>query len=289
MTTPSASAGPHLLGPADVRVLAEQHGIVPTKQRGQNFVIDPNTVRRIVRAADLSPDDVVLEIGPGLGSLTLGLLGSARQVAAVEVDARLVGALPTTISTYAPERAGRLCVLHLDALDLTPDAVPEPPSTLVANLPYNVAVPVLLHLLATFDGLHRGLVMVQREVADRLTAGPGSRTYGVPSVKLAWYADVRRAGVIGRRVFWPAPRVDSALVSLTRRPAPSTAASREQVFAVIETAFGQRRKTLRAALAGRYDPAAVREALVQAEVDPAVRPERLGVADFARVAAALTP
>ncbi|HEX6247157.1 MAG TPA: 16S rRNA (adenine(1518)-N(6)/adenine(1519)-N(6))-dimethyltransferase RsmA [Nocardioidaceae bacterium] len=281
------SAGPRLLGPADVRSLAEDLGIRPTKQRGQNFVIDANTVRRIVRTAGLEPDDVVVEVGPGLGSLTLALLGSVSRVVAIEVDPLLAAALPATVARYAPDQAGRLEVVEADAMRVT--SLPGPPPTaLVANLPYNVSVPVLLHLLALLPSLRKGLVMVQAEVADRLAAPPGSRTYGVPSVKGAWYADVRRAGAVGRNVFWPAPNVDSGLVAWERRDPPEVAVSREEVFAVVDAAFAQRRKTLRAALKGLAGSAAVAEAaLAHAGVDPTARGEALGVEAFARIAEGL--
>jgi 16S rRNA (adenine1518-N6/adenine1519-N6)-dimethyltransferase len=281
------SAGPSLLGPADVRALASRHGVRPTKQRGQNFVIDANTVRRIVRAAGLRPDDVVVEVGPGLGSLTLALLGEVGRVVAIEVDPVLAAALPETLAAYAPELADRCEVLAADALRLV--EVPGPaPTALVANLPYNVSVPVLLHMLALLPSLERGLVMVQSEVADRLAATPGSKVYGIPSVKAAWYADVRRAGAVGRTVFWPAPNVDSGLVSWTRREPPATTATREQVFTVVDAAFAQRRKALRGALrtlAGSSE--AAEEALVAAGIDPMARGESLGVAEFARIAEAL--
>src|SRR4051794_10281938 len=198
-------AGPEvkLLGAGDVRRIAGELGLRPTKQRGQNFVIDANTVRRIVRESGVGLDDVVVEVGPGLGSLTLALLEVADRVVAVEVDDLLAARLPATVAEHAPGREGRCEVVHADALRI--DALPGPPATaLVANLPYNVSVPVLLHLLTVLPSLEKGLVMVQAEVADRLAAGPGSRTYGVPSVKAAWFADVRRAGVVGRTVFWPA-------------------------------------------------------------------------------------
>src|SRR3954464_3240267 len=278
------SAGPSLLGPADVRALAEQLGIRPTKQRGQNFVIDANTVRRIVREAGVGADDVVVEVGPGLGSLTLALVDVVGRVVAIEIDPVLAAALPATLASYAPEEAARCEVLAADALRVT--EIPGPPPTaLVANLPYNVSVPVLLHLLALLPSLERGLVMVQSEVADRLAAKPGSKVYGVPSVKAAWYADVRRAGAIGRTVFWPAPNVDSGLVAWVRRDPPATTVSREQVFRLVDAAFGQRRKTLRAALAGWAGSApAAEEALRAAGIDPRTRGEQLSVADFARLA-----
>ncbi|WP_202865399.1 16S rRNA (adenine(1518)-N(6)/adenine(1519)-N(6))-dimethyltransferase RsmA [Ornithinimicrobium sufpigmenti] len=275
----------HLLGPAQVRELAARLGVRPTKAWGQNFVIDKGTVRRIVRAAEVGPDDVVLEVGPGLGSLTLALLPQVRHVTAVEIDPVLAGQLPETVATRAPHLADRLTVLQTDALRVA--ELPDPqPTALVANLPYNVAVPVVLHLLATVPTLETVLVMVQLEVAERLAAAPGSKVYGVPSVKANWYAEVSGAGRIGRNVFWPAPNVDSGLVRMVRREPPVTAASRQAVFAVVDAAFAQRRKTLRAALSGwAGSPAAAEEALRAAGVDPRARGEVLGVADFARIAA----
>jgi 16S rRNA (adenine1518-N6/adenine1519-N6)-dimethyltransferase len=283
-----------LLGPADVRELARALGVQPTKQRGQNFVIDANTVRRIVRTADVRADDVVLEIGPGLGSLTLALLQSAERVVAVEVDDQLAAGLPATVRARLPHRADHFTLVHADAmrLDATQvdatqtDRLPgEPPTALVANLPYNVAVPVLLHMLATFPTLQRALVMVQSEVADRLAAAPGSKVYGVPSVKASWYCEVKRAGAIGRNVFWPAPNVDSGLVSLVRRDPPRTSASRDEVFAVVDAAFAQRRKTLRSALAGwAGSAAAAEEALTRAGISPRARGEALTVEEFAAIA-----
>jgi 16S rRNA (adenine1518-N6/adenine1519-N6)-dimethyltransferase len=252
-------------------------------------VHDGNTVRRIVRAAELNADDVVLEVGPGLGSLTLGLLPAVSHVVAVEVDPVLAEALPGTVREHAPDLADRLTVVAADALRVT--SLPGPsPTVLVANLPYNVAVPVLLHLLATFPTIERSLVMVQAEVAERLAAQPGSKTYGVPSVKARWYADVRRAGVVGRMVFWPAPNVDSGLVALRRHTPPATSATRDQVFEVVDAAFAQRRKTLRAALAGwAGSPAAAEAALLAAGIDPSRRGEDLAVEDFARLAAHRQP
>jgi 16S rRNA (adenine1518-N6/adenine1519-N6)-dimethyltransferase len=281
------SAGPTLLGPADVRALAARLGIRPTKQRGQNFVIDANTVRRIVRTADLRPDDVVVEVGPGLGSLTLALLGEVRRVVAIEVDPLLAAALPDTLAAYAPDLADRCEVVAADALHV--ESIPGPaPTALVANLPYNVSVPVLLHLLALLPTLERGLVMVQSEVADRLAAAPGSKVYGIPSVKAAWYADVRRAGVIGRNVFWPAPNVDSGLVAWTRREPLVTSASREQVFAVVDAAFAHRRKALRGVLRGLAGSGdAAEAALTKAGIDPLARGESLTVEEFARLTEAL--
>ena len=276
--------GAALLGPVEVRAIAARLGLRPTKTLGQNFVIDPNTVRRIVRVAEVVPDDAVVEVGPGLGSLTLGLLPAVASVVAVEIDPVLAGALPGTVAERAPAYADRLTVVTADALRL--DELPGlPPTTLVANLPYNVAVPVLLTMLERFGTLRRVLVMVQAEVADRLAAPPGSRTYGVPSVKAAWYADVRRAGAIGRAVFWPAPNVDSGLVALTRREPPPTTAGRAEVFAVVDAAFAQRRKTLRAALSQwAGSPDAAEQALRSAGIDPRTRGEALAVEDFARLA-----
>src|SRR6478609_2922642 len=263
---------PRLLGAAEVRTLAARLDLHPTKQRGQNFVIDPNTVRRIVRESGITADDVVLEVGPGLGSLTLALLEVAGRVVAIELDEKLAGLLPETISTFAPAQAGRFEVVLADALRV--DAVPGPqPTALVANLPYNVSVPVLLHLLALLPSLRHGLVMVQAEVADRLAAEPGSKVYGVPSVKAAWYADVRRAGAVGRNVFWPAPNVDSGLVAWTSHAPPATTATREQVFTVVDAAFAQRRKALRGALRALATTEEVGAALEAAGVDPLARGE----------------
>jgi 16S rRNA (adenine1518-N6/adenine1519-N6)-dimethyltransferase len=267
--------------------LAEALGVRPTKQRGQNFVIDPNTVRRIVRTAEVGPDDVVVEVGPGLGSLTLALLETGARVTAIEIDPVLAAALPATVARFAPDQADRVEVVEADAMKVTELPGP-PPTSLVANLPYNVAVPVLLHLLALLPSVRSGLVMVQSEVADRLAAPPGSRTYGVPSAKAAWYADVRRAGAIGRNVFWPAPNVDSGLVAWTRRQPPVDDVAREDVFAVVDAAFAQRRKTVRAALRSRFDTEAVDAALAAAGIEPTVRGEQLEVADFARIARGLT-
>jgi 16S rRNA (adenine1518-N6/adenine1519-N6)-dimethyltransferase len=290
-----------LLGPAEIREIAGRLGVRPSKRLGQNFVVDPGTVRRIVTLADIGPGDVVLEVGPGFGSLTLGLLAAAGRVIAVEVDPVLAAELPRTVAARAPGLAPRLAVVTADAARVTPDGLrrsprltnlPDPPpapggepSVLAANLPYNVAVPVVLHLLATVPSLERGLVMVQAEVADRMTAPPGSRVYGVPSVKLAWYASARRAGAVPRSVFWPVPNVDSGLVAFTRRPPPDPEVPREEVFAVVDVAFAQRRKTLRAALA-RWagSPDAAERILREAGVDPGARGESLTVAEFTRIA-----
>ncbi len=287
MSPSSEPCGPAgLLGPAEIRDLAARLGVTPTRKLGQNFVHDANTVRRIVRAAGLAPDDVVLEVGPGLGSLTLGLLPAARRVVAVEIDPRLAGVLPRTVAAHAPRYADRLSVLTADALAVPAAALPEAPTALVANLPYNVAVPVLLHLLAELPSLRHGLVMVQREVADRLVAGPGSRAYGVPSVKLAWYADARPAGRVPPTVFWPVPNVDSGLVAFARHEPPAEPARRDAVFAVVDAAFAQRRKMLRSALAGWAGGAeAATEVLVRAGVAPTARAEQLGIDQFAAISA----
>lgn len=273
-----------LLGPAEIRAYAARLGVSPTKRLGQNFVHDPNTVRRIVAAADLDPEDVVLEVGPGLGSLTLGLLEKAAHVHAVEIDPVLAVALPQTVAQRSP--GAGLTVHHADALKVSAEDFTPAPTALVANLPYNVAVPVVLHLLATLPSLLHGLVMVQLEVAERLTAGPGSKVYGIPSVKLAWYARSKMAGKVPPAVFWPVPNVDSGLVAFTRHD-PPTDTARADVFAVIDAAFAQRRKTLRAALAGWAGSAAAAEAVLRtAGVDPQARGEALTVSQFAAIAAA---
>jgi len=279
-----------LLSPADVRKLAERLGVRPSKRLGQNFVIEQGTVRRIAALAAPAPDDVVLEVGPGLGSLTLALLeAGAGRIVAVEIDQALAGDLPRTLADRAPALADRVTVISADALRVGERDLPAAPSMLVANLPYNVAVPVVLHLLAAVPSLARGLVMVQAEVADRMCAAPGSRVYGAPSVKLAWYAAARPAGTVPRTVFWPVPNVDSRLVAFTRTDPPATSATREAVFALVDAAFGQRRKTLRAALAGWAGSAPEAERLLRAAgIDPGARGEALSVAQFARLAAART-
>jgi 16S rRNA (adenine1518-N6/adenine1519-N6)-dimethyltransferase len=281
------SAGVALLGPAEIRRLADRIGLRPTKTLGQNFVHDANTVRRIVAAARVGEADHVLEVGPGLGSLTLALLQTAATVTAIEIDPRLAALLPETIAGHAAGRAGDLRVIGADALAVRASDLPQPPTALVANLPYNVAVPVLLHLLAEIDSLRRVLVMVQAEVADRLVAPPGSRTYGAPSAKLAWYGPARRAGSVGRAVFWPVPGVDSALVAVERLPVLRSADPRvrREVFAVIDAAFAQRRKTVRSALARWAGSAERAERLCRAAgVDPGVRGEVLGIEAFVALA-----
>jgi 16S rRNA (adenine1518-N6/adenine1519-N6)-dimethyltransferase len=278
------SLPPRLLGATDVRRIASEVGIRPTKQLGQNFVIDANTVRRIVRTAGVGADDVVVEIGPGLGSLTLELLQAVRRVTAIEIDPILAERLPATVAEFAPDHADRLTLIPADAMRI--DTLPDPaPTAMVANLPYNVSVPVLLHFLERFSSITHGLVMVQAEVGHRLAAGPGSRTYGIPSLKAAWYADVSLAGTIGRAVFWPAPNVDSALVAWRRRDEPGDDDLRRRTFALVDAAFSQRRKTLRAALTGAFGSAPEAEAgLVAADIDPSARGEQLTITDFARLA-----
>nr|WP_239536919.1 16S rRNA (adenine(1518)-N(6)/adenine(1519)-N(6))-dimethyltransferase RsmA [Arthrobacter roseus] len=272
-----------MLGAGDIRRLAAHLDIRPTKALGQNFVIDGNTIRRIVSAAGLDETETVLEVGPGLGSLTLGLLDAAARVVAVEIDPALAGLLSDTVAKVRPGAQDRLTVVLADAMRVT--ELPYSPTALVANLPYNVAVPVVLNLLERFPSLEHGLVMVQDEVADRLAAPPGSRTYGVPSVKAAWYSQMQKAGVIGMNVFWPAPKIASGLVRFTRRDPPQTTATRQEVFAVIDAAFAQRRKTLRAALAGwAGSPVAAEQAIRHAGVDPSARGEVLDVKAFARIA-----
>ncbi|WP_296664606.1 16S rRNA (adenine(1518)-N(6)/adenine(1519)-N(6))-dimethyltransferase RsmA [Demequina sp.] len=256
------------------------------KKWGQNFVVDAGTVRRIARMSAVGPGDRVVEVGPGLGSLTLALLETGADVTAVEIDPVLAAALPGTVAERAPEHSARLDVIQADALHVA--ELPSAPRALVANLPYNVSVPVILHFLETFPSLERVLVMVQAEVGARLAAPPGSRTYGIPSAKAAWYCSVRHAGNVGRAVFWPVPRVDSSLVLMERRDPPVTTASRVEVFAVIDAAFAQRRKALRGALAGvAGSPARAESALRDAGIEPLTRGEQLAVGDFARVAESL--
>jgi 16S rRNA (adenine1518-N6/adenine1519-N6)-dimethyltransferase len=276
-----------LLGAADVREIAARLGVRPTKRLGQNFVVEQGTVRQIAALADPRPGDVILEVGPGLGSLTLALLEQGAEVdariVAVEIDPVLAAELPRTVAARAPTVASRVEVVHADALAVR--ELPTTPTVLAANLPYNVAVPVILHLLAAFPSLAHGVVMVQAEVADRMCAAPGSRAYGVPSAKLAWFAAPRPAGTVPRSVFWPVPNVDSKLVAFTRHDALAVAVSRAEIFAVIDAAFGQRRKTLRSALAGWAGSAAEAERLLRtAGIDPGARGEALGIAEFARIA-----
>ncbi|TYQ11185.1 UNVERIFIED_ORG: 16S rRNA (adenine1518-N6/adenine1519-N6)-dimethyltransferase [Gordonia westfalica J30] len=277
---------PRLLGPAQIRELAAEVGVRPTKTLGQNFVHDANTVRRIVTASGVGSDDVVLEVGPGLGSLTLALLGTAGRVVAIEIDPILAQRIPQTVAEFAPAQSGNFDVVLADALQVTRDDLPVVPTALVANLPYNVSVPVLLHLLGLFPEITTALVMVQAEVADRLAAPPGSRTYGVPSVKARYHGRVSRAGAVGRNVFWPEPKVESGLVRIERTDDyPIDPVFRQTVFAVIDAAFAQRRKTMRSALAGWAGSAAEAERRLRAaDIDPGIRGEKLDVDDFVRLA-----
>ncbi|GAA2179000.1 16S rRNA (adenine(1518)-N(6)/adenine(1519)-N(6)) -dimethyltransferase RsmA [Leucobacter tardus] len=287
----------NLLGPAEVRELAARLDVTPTKKLGQNFVIDPNTVRKIVRAAGVERGDRVIEIGPGLGSLTLGLTEAGAHVTAIEIDGRLAAELPRTAEAMQPElvdggpEVGSLRVVHSDALELAAehlDAQLERPEVLVANLPYNVSVPILMHLLELIPSLRSGLVMVQAEVGYRVAAGPGSKEYGSPSAKAAWYGEWRIAGTVSRRIFWPVPGVDSVLVSFTRRDAPrGTDVERAQTFALVNAAFAQRRKMLRQALQSVLGPAQrVVELCAAAGVDPTARAEQLAIDEYLAVARA---
>ena len=272
-----------LLGAAQIRQLAAQLDIKPTKKLGQNFVIDPNTVSRIANEAKLNSEDIVLEVGPGLGSLTLAMLPQVKKVLAVEVDSRLADQLPATVEKFAPSFVDRLVVLNEDAMKLT--SLPEQPTKLVANLPYNISVPVVLHLLETFASITEVLVMVQLEVAQRMAATPGSKIYGVPSVKIAWFGKAQLAGNVGRNVFWPAPNVDSGLVRITRVPERGSIGLREKLFQVVDAAFGQRRKTLRSSLSSVFGSSAnVDQVLAKAQVESSLRGEQLELADFLRIA-----
>ncbi|GAA3652147.1 16S rRNA (adenine(1518)-N(6)/adenine(1519)-N(6))-dimethyltransferase RsmA [Microbacterium marinilacus] len=276
-----------LLGPSEIRSLAASLDVTPTKKLGQNFVVDANTVRKIVQAARVVPDDRVVEIGPGLGSLTLAILETGASVTAVEIDHRLAARLPETAAAHGvPD--GALTVIDADALRVT--ELPGDPDVLVANLPYNVSVPVLLHFMETFPGLSRGVVMVQAEVGERLAAPPGSKVYGAPSAKAAWYGAWRLAGTVSRQVFWPVPNVDSVLVAFERDAEPrGTEAERALTFGIVDAAFQQRRKMLRQALAGVLggSSAQASEVLERAGVAPTARGEELSIDDFARIARAL--
>lgn len=273
-----------LLGAAQIRELAEAIGLKPAKALGQNFVIDSNVCKKIVRIAGVTSTDIALEIGPGLGSLTLALLEEAASVVAVEIDPRLAQQLPLTAAIHS-ERADQLTVINQDALGIS--SLISDPTVLVANLPYNVSVPVLLHLLEKVPTLRSGVVMVQAEVADRLAAFPGSKDYGIPSVKSAWWAEVKGAGTVSRSIFWPAPNVDSKLVSFTRRATPGDEVLRKKVFTIIDAAFAQRRKMLRSALSSLYGSSALaEEVLTKAGIDPTLRGEALEISEFCAIALA---
>ena len=272
-----------LLGAAQIRELAAQLELKPSKSLGQNFVIDSNVCTKIVRTAGVNGDDIALEIGPGLGSLTLALLDAAQSVIAVEIDPRLAQQLPVTVAEHF-EHPENLTVINKDALAV--NDLPVSPTVLVANLPYNVSVPVLLHLLEKFPTLRTGVVMVQAEVADRLAAKPGGKEYGIPSVKAAWWADVKNVGTVSRSIFWPAPNVDSKLVGFTRRETAGSEESREKVFTIIDAAFAQRRKMLRSALSSLYGSSSAAETiLVKAGIDPTLRGEALQIESFCKIAA----
>jgi 16S rRNA (adenine1518-N6/adenine1519-N6)-dimethyltransferase len=267
-----------LLGATEIRALAETLGVSPTKKWGQNFVHDANTVRKIVATAALDPGEAVVEVGPGLGSLTLGLLEAGHPVTAIEIDPRLAERLPVTVAEHGVAE-GMLTVVHADALAVT--ELPSAPTALVANLPYNVSVPVLIHLLETFPTIRRVLVMVQAEVGHRIAAVPGSKIYGVPSVKAAWWGSWAVEGTVSRRVFWPEPNVDSVLVGMTAHQSPGDELLRRRVFTLADAAFGQRRKTLRQALSsvtGGTDAAAT--LCARAGIDSGARGEQLTLADF---------
>ncbi len=281
---PATKAVSTLLGPAEIRDLAEMLGVNPTKKLGQNFVIDGNTVRRIVRAAEVSSTDTVVEIGPGLGSLTLGLLETGANVVAVEIDSRLAEQLPLTVELMQP--GAPLTIIRQDALKLM--ELPGEPARLVANLPYNISVPVLLHFLEHFPSITAGVVMVQAEVGERLAAPPGSKVYGSPSVKAAWYGDFRVAGKVSRQVFWPVPNVDSILVAFSRRAEPLESEElRLATFALVDAAFQQRRKMLRQSLSVVLGDSSEASAVIaSAGVDPTARGEQLTVHDFLAIARA---
>jgi 16S rRNA (adenine1518-N6/adenine1519-N6)-dimethyltransferase len=272
-----------LLGAAQIRELAAALDLKPSKSLGQNFVIDSNVCTKIVRTAGVTSDDIALEIGPGLGSLTLAMLEVAKSVIAVEIDPRLAQQLLITVAQHF-EHPENLTVINKDALAV--NDLPVEPTVLVANLPYNVSVPVLLHLLEKFPTLRTGVVMVQAEVADRLAAKPGGKEYGIPSVKAAWWADVKNVGTVSRSIFWPAPNVDSKLVGFTRRQTAGSEESRAKVFTIIDAAFAQRRKMLRSALSSLYGSSSAAEAiLIKAGIDPTLRGEALQIESFCKIAA----
>lgn len=277
-----------LLGPVEVRELAERLDVSPTKKLGQNFVIDPNTVRKIVRLAGIDAGTRVIEIGPGLGSLTLGITEVGADVTAIEIDSRLAAEIPNTIRAMQPEAAKRFRVIHRDALDLSAEdlaSLPGRPTALVANLPYNVSVPILMHLLELIPELTRGLVMVQAEVGYRVAAGPGSKEYGAPSAKASWYGDWKIAGTVSRKIFWPVPGVDSVLVGYEKRSAPlGTEEERERTFALVNAAFAQRRKMIRQALQPVLGQERTIELIERAGIAPTARAEQLSIGDFLAIA-----
>ena len=270
-----------LLNATEIRELAASIDLKPTKVWGQNFVIDANTVRSIVKHSGVTESDDVVEVGPGLGSLTLALLGASKSVTVIEIDPKLAELLPITVGKKVPDLLAKLTVVQNDALAVK--QVQVPPTALVANLPYNVSVPVIIHLLTQFPTINRVLVMVQAEVADRLASGPGSKIYGVPSVKARWFGNVQKVANIGKNVFWPAPNIDSALVLIERHALPMADIAQSDLFAAIDAAFGQRRKMLRSALNGWANGKA-EQILINAGIDPTLRGEQLDVMDFVKIA-----
>jgi len=276
----------NLLGAAEIREIAERIGVRPTKKLGQNFVVDANTCRKIVKSADVGPEDVALEIGPGLGSLTLAMLESAKEVIAIEIDDRLAAELPETAKRHGFD-LDKLTIINQDAMGIS--TLPLEPTVLVANLPYNVSVPVLLRFLELFPTLRSGVVMVQSEVADRLVAKPNSKTYGSPSVKATWWADLSSAGTVSRSIFWPVPNVDSSLVRFVRHQSAGDEALRKVVFKIIDAAFAQRRKMMRAALSDMCGSSAAASAIIEASgIDPTIRGEALELSDFIKIAITLS-
>ena len=276
----------NLLGAAEIREIAERIGLRPTKKLGQNFVVDANTCRKIVKSADVGPTDIALEIGPGLGSLTLAMLESAREVIAIEIDDRLAAELPETAQRHGLD-ASKLTIINQDAMGIT--TLPKDPTVLVANLPYNVSVPVLLRFLELFPTLRSGVVMVQSEVADRLVAKPNSKVYGSPSVKATWWADLSSAGTVSRSIFWPVPNVDSSLVRFVRHQSAGDETLRKATFKIIDAAFAQRRKMMRAALSDLCGGSAAASSIIEASgIDPTIRGESLQLSDFIKIAITLS-
>ena len=276
----------NLLGAAEIREIAERIGVRPTKKLGQNFVVDANTCRKIVKSADVGTDDVALEIGPGLGSLTLAMMESAKKVIAIEIDDRLATELSETAKRHGFD-ISKLTIINEDAMNIS--TLPIEPTVLVANLPYNVSVPVLLRYLELFPTLRSGVVMVQSEVADRLVAKPNSKTYGSPSVKATWWADLTSAGTVSRSIFWPLPNVDSSLVRFVRHQSAGDEALRKVVFKIIDAAFAQRRKMMRAALSDMCGGSAAASSIIEASgIDPTIRGESLELADFIKIAITLS-
>lgn len=276
----------NLLGAAEIREIAERIGVRPTKKLGQNFVVDANTCRKIVKSAGVESSDVALEIGPGLGSLTLAMLECAREVIAIEIDDRLAAELPETAKRHGFDQT-KLTIITQDAMQVL--KLPSDPTVLVANLPYNVSVPVLLRFLELFPTLRAGVVMVQSEVADRLVAKPNSKTYGSPSVKAAWWADLTSAGTVSRSIFWPVPNVDSSLVRFVRHESAGDEALRKSTFKIIDAAFAQRRKMMRAALSDLCGGSAAASTIIEASgIDPTIRGEALELSDFIKIAITLS-